>query len=103
MTGRNEAPFDPLDEHVAARGSRHAAHQAAHRLAGLRVDDPLELPDELLDGVESAAVTPMRSHRHSKKVEHPKGKPERTASGADKIWKLPFWKRRSAVRRRRAL
>lgn len=93
---------DHLRDGVAARGSRHASHAATHRLNGVRVSDPFELDDGLLDGAEGAPHSPMRSHRRSHLVEHPKGKLEETLSGSGKVWKLPFWKRRSAVRHDRS-
>lgn len=102
MTDRNGGNPEVLRPDVAARTSRHVAHVKAHVLAGMRVADPFELDDEVLDGCESAPCSPMRSKRHSHRTEHPKGKLEPTANGVGKVWKLPFWKRRSSLRSKRA-
>lgn len=79
------------DDRLVASDPRRARHEARVVLAKFDEDDP-----------EPTKGTSMRSRHHTKKVEHPKGRQEETGRGRSKVWKDPFWKRRSAKRSNRA-
>jgi hypothetical protein len=65
-----------------------------------------DLEDESFDGVLDTAEPQygrsMHSVNHrSRPLKHAKGRLELTATGREKVWKLPFWKRRTQRRRNR--
>lgn len=88
------------DRSRSASTERHRARQAMRQANHLRSGE-LEsgAADEILDQVEPVNGRSMHSANHrSTPTSHPKGALEPTASGVGKVWKLKFWKRRTAKR-----
>lgn len=88
----------------SVRDERRIARAALHEADGMRSDAlEDEAFDRLLDVVEPVNGRSMHSsNHHTKQAHHFKGQLERTARGGEKVWKMPFWKRRKAERRRRS-
>jgi hypothetical protein len=83
--------------------ARSARHRSRSLLAAARSGSHLEeWGDALLDAIEPQHGRSMHTRRHTPAVEHPKGQTEHSARNRPKVWKMPFWKRRSSERARKA-
>lgn len=83
--------------------TRSARHRSRALLAAARTGSHLhDWDDPLLDAIEPQHGRSMHSRRHTPVPEHAKGQTEHSARNRPKVWKMPFWKRRSAQRSRRA-
>jgi hypothetical protein len=101
-------PDDHEELQPQGQSSRGARHRARAHLQLVENMSSSDLEDETFDGVLDAAEPQfgrsMRSANHrSRPQKHAKGRPELTATGREKVWKLPFWKRRSRTRKMRNL
>jgi hypothetical protein len=97
---------DHMQAHPQKMSSKGARHRARAHLQLVENSTSSDLEDEGFDGVLDASEPQfgrsMRSVNHrSRPHNHTKGRPELTATGREKVWKLPFWKRRSKDRRDR--
>lgn len=91
MSDDRESPSSRL----SARLWRHESHAALHPLKNHTLDEFLTgSMDPLLDAAEAPAGSSMRSRHHTPRVEHAKGKTERTGHGRPDVRSMRFWKRR---------
>jgi hypothetical protein len=93
-----------LEPHgTTSKKARHRARAYLQLVENMTVGDlEDESFDRVLDTAEPQFGRSMHSVNHrSRPSSHTKGRPELTAAGREKVWKLPFWKRRAQNRRRR--